>query len=46
MTCHNMTGGGCVLTTSVSGMYTRRIGLATRNQLQHFSNFYDKHKLI
>ena len=32
MTCHNVTGGGGVMTTSVSEMHMRRIGLATRNQ--------------
>jgi len=32
MTCHNMTGGDGVMTTSASEMHTRTIGLATRNQ--------------
>jgi len=32
MTCHNMTGGGSVMTTSASEMHTRRIGPATRHQ--------------
>jgi len=32
MTCHNITGGGGVMTTSASEMHSRRISLATRNQ--------------
>jgi len=36
MTCHNMTGGGGIVTTSASEMHTRRIGLATCDQLALF----------
>ena len=32
MTCHNMTGGRGVRTTSASEMHMKSIGLATRNQ--------------
>jgi len=32
ITCHNMTGGSCVMMTSASEMNASRISLATRNQ--------------